>query len=181
MTFTETALRGAFIVDVQPHEDERGFFARTWCVREFEDHGLNPRLVQCSFSSNTRKGTLRGLHYQAAPFAEAKLVRCTKGAIYDVIVDLRPGSPTRGRHVGVELTAANHRALYVPEGFAHGLLTLADDTEVLYQISEFYHPDASTGVRWNDPAFGIDWPARPAVISARDAAYPDFSLGGDTQ
>lgn len=174
MIFTETNLRGAFLVDLERNEDHRGFFARTWCSREFEAHGLNPRLVQCSVSSNARKGTLRGLHYQAAPFAEAKLVRCAVGAIFDVIVDLRHASPTRGQHVGVELTASNHRALYVPEGVAHGFLTLTDGSQVLYQMSEFYHPAAAGGVRWNDPAFGIAWPAAPVAISPRDAAYPDF-------
>jgi dTDP-4-dehydrorhamnose 3,5-epimerase len=174
MVFTATGLAGAFVIDVEPQADERGFFARTWCRREFEGHGLNPLLVQCSVSVNRRKGTLRGLHYQAAPYPEAKLVRCTSGAIYDVIVDLRPGSATRRQSFGVVLSAANHRALYVPEGFAHGLLTLADDSEVLYQMSEFFHLDASRGVRWNDPAFGIEWPETPLIMSPRDASYPDF-------
>jgi len=174
MVFTETGLAGAFLLDVERHGDERGFFARSWCHDEFAAHGLNPRLVQCSISRNRMKGTLRGLHYQSAPCAEAKLIRCTMGAIYDAIVDLRPGSPTRGRYFGAVLTADNHRALYVPEGFAHGFLTLAVDSEVLYQMSEYYHPEAAGGVRWNDPAFGIAWPDRPVVISDRDASYPDF-------
>jgi len=175
MVFTATGLAGAFVVDVEPHADERGFFARTWCRREFEAHGLNPLLVQCSVSVNRRKGTLRGLHYQEAPYSEAKLIRCTSGAIYDVIVDLRPRSATRRQTFGSVLSAANHRALYVPEGFAHGFVTLADDSEVLYQMSEFFHPDASRGVRWNDPAFGIEWPETPLVMSDRDATYPDFT------
>lgn len=174
MVFTETPLTGAFLLDVQPHGDERGFFARSWCHDEFSAHGLNPRLVQCSISRNQLKGTLRGLHYQAAPYAEAKLVRCTMGAIYDVIVDLRPDSPTRCSYFGAVLTADDHRALYVPEGFAHGFLTLADGSEVLYQMSEFYHAEAARGVRWNDPAFGVVWPDFPIVISDRDASYPDF-------
>src|SRR5262245_7378870 len=174
MTFTETGLAGAFVLDINPSEDERGFFARSWCSDEAAARGLESRMVQCSISSNARKGTLRGLHYQVAPFQEAKLVRCTAGAIYDVIVDLRPGSPTRCRYVGVELSAANHRTLYVPKGFAHGFLTLMDESEVFYQISEFYHPDAQRGVRWNDPAFAIAWPAPPAIISPRDATYADF-------
>jgi len=181
MTFTETELPGAFLLDIAPSADERGFFARSWCSDEAAAHGLNPRVVQCSISSNARKGTLRGLHYQAAPFPEAKLVRCIAGAIYDVIVDLRPGSATRGRYVGVELTAANHRALYVPEGFAHGFLTLMDGSEVFYQMSEFYHPETARGVRWNDPAFAIAWPAPPAIISPRDAAYADFAAGEEAR
>lgn len=181
MVFSETDLAGAYVVDIEPHADERGFFARTWCGREFEAHGLNPRLVQCSMSSNRRKGTLRGLHYAVAPYAEAKLVRCTSGAIYDVIVDLRPQSATRRQSFAVVLSAANHRALYVPEGFAHGFLTLADGCEVLYQMSEFYHADAARGVRWNDPAFGIDWPETPVVMSDKDATYPDSADTEDAQ
>jgi dTDP-4-dehydrorhamnose 3,5-epimerase len=180
MVFTETGLPGAFLLDVEPHGDERGFFARSWCHDEFAAHGLNPRLVQCSISRNRLKGTLRGLHYQAAPYAEAKLVRCTMGAIHDVIVDLRPGSPTRCRYFGAVLTADNHRALYVPEGFAHGFLTLAGDSEVLYQMSEYFHPEASRGVRWNDPAFGVAWPGSPIVMSDRDSTYPDFDCRTET-
>src|ERR1043166_6418617 len=174
MIFKELSLGGAFLLDVERRCDERGFFARSWCRDEFTAHGLDARLVQCNISRNRFSGTLRGLHYQAAPHAEVKLVRCTMGAIYDVIVDLRRGSPTCGRHYAAVLTAENHRALYVPEGFAHGFLTLADESEVLYQMSEFYHPDASRGVRWNDPAFGIPWPDVPRIMSARDATYPDF-------
>jgi dTDP-4-dehydrorhamnose 3,5-epimerase len=174
MTFTSIGLPGAFRIDAARHDDERGFFARTWCTREFETHGLNPRVVQTSVSQNRAKGTLRGMHYQAAPHAEAKLVRCTRGSIYDVIVDLRPESSTFKRHFGAVLTAENYTALYVPEGFAHGFLTLEDDSEVLYHISEFYEPAAARGVRWDDPAFGIAWPGEVAVISERDRTYPDF-------
>jgi dTDP-4-dehydrorhamnose 3,5-epimerase len=172
--FQSTKLHGAFVIGLDRHGDERGYFARTWCQREFEEHGLNPKIVQCNLSSNRAKGTLRGMHYQRAPFAEAKLVRCIRGALYDVIVDLRPESPTRLQHFGVELSAGNQRALYVPEGFAHGFLTLEDDTEVYYQMSEFYSADHARGFRWNDPAFGICWPAEVRVISERDSGYPDF-------
>jgi dTDP-4-dehydrorhamnose 3,5-epimerase len=175
MIFTETQLPGAFIIEPQRLEDERGFFARTWCAREFEEHRLSPRLAQCSISFNRRRGTLRGMHYQAAPHAEAKVVRCTRGAIYDVIIDLRPGSPTYTQHVAVTLTAENRAMVYIPEGFAHGLLTLENDTEVLYLISEFYAPEHARGVRYDDPAFGIDWPMQVQVISERDRAYPDFA------
>lgn len=174
MIFMETPLVGAFIIEPERREDERGFFARTWCQREFTAHGLNPRLVQCNISFNKKKGTLRGMHYQAAPYEEAKLVRCTYGAIYDVIVDLRPASPTFKQYFGVTLTAEARNALYIPEGFAHGFLTLADESEIFYQMSEFYAPDYAGGVRWDDPAFGINWPASVQVISERDAAYPDF-------
>jgi dTDP-4-dehydrorhamnose 3,5-epimerase len=164
------------VVEIERMEDDRGFFARTWCQREFEKHGLDSRLVQCNLSYNRSKGTLRGMHYQAPPYAEAKLVRCTAGAVYDVIVDLRPGSKSFRQWVGVELTADNRRALFIPEGLAHGFLTLADQTEVFYQMSEFYTPEGARGVRWNDLAFGIQWPAAVAVISPRDAAYPDFHV-----
>jgi dTDP-4-dehydrorhamnose 3,5-epimerase len=174
MLFNQTRLPGVFEIQLEPHADERGFFARTWCQNEFETHGLNPRLVQCSISFNTRKGTLRGMHYQAQPHAEAKLIRCTRGAIYDVILDLRPSSPAYRSWIGVELTSANRTTIYVPEGCAHGFLTLADETEVLYQMSEFYEASAARGVRWNDPAFGIAWPAKVEVISPRDATYADF-------
>lgn len=174
MIFTETALTGATIVDIERREDERGFFARTWDAREFEARGLNARLVQCSLSFNAQRGTLRGLHYQIEPSEEAKLVRCTRGALCDALVDLRPASPTYARHLSVVLTAENRRMLYVPEGFAHGFLTLEDATEVCYQISEYYTPESQRGVRWNDPAFGIVWPAEVRVISDRDRNYPDF-------
>jgi dTDP-4-dehydrorhamnose 3,5-epimerase len=172
MKFSPTKLSGVWLVDLERHEDERGFFARSWCQSEFERHGLNPRLVQCNVSFNRKRGTLRGMHYQVAPHAEVKLVRCTRGAIYDVAVDLRPESQTYRQWVGVELTAENGRALYIAEGFAHGFQTLADDSEVFYQMSEFFHPDCARGLRWNDPAFGISWPAPNPIISERDQNLP---------
>lgn len=175
MIFVPTALPGAFVIELEKLEDERGFFARTWCAREFEAHGLNPRLVQCNTSFNRRKGTLRGMHWQAAPFEEAKLVRCTAGAIHDVVLDLRPGSPAYLKHLVVELSAADRRMLYVPEGCAHGFQTLADDTEVFYQMTEFHSPEHARGVRWDDPAFGLPWPAVERTMSDRDRGYPDFA------
>lgn len=177
MIFIETELKGAFVIDLQRLEDERGFFARSWCRREFEGNGLNPNLAQCNISYNLKKGTLRGMHYQIKPFEEAKLVRCTRGAIHDVIVDIRPDSSTFMSHIGLLLSADNRRALYVPEGFAHGFLTLQDNTEVFYQMSEFYAPEAARGFRWNDPSFGIKWPSQACVISDRDRTYPDFTKG----
>jgi dTDP-4-dehydrorhamnose 3,5-epimerase len=173
MTFTATPLAGAFVIDPEPIEDERGFFARSFCVEEFRARGLNPRVVQCNVSFNRRRGTVRGLHYQRAPHGEAKLVRCTAGALYDVIVDLRPDSPTMQRHFAIELSARNRRMLYIPEGCAHGFQTLEDGTEVFYQMSAPYTADATAGVRWNDPAFGIEWPLEVTVISERDRSYPD--------
>jgi dTDP-4-dehydrorhamnose 3,5-epimerase len=174
MIFTQTELENAFVIDLEQRGDERGFFARAWDENEFRDHGLNPRLVQCNVSFNHRAGTLRGMHFQHAPHAEAKLVRCTRGAIYDVIVDLRPDSATFKRWIGVELTEENRRMLYVPEGFAHGFQTLADGTETFYQVSEFYAPGAEGGVRYDDPAFGIEWPREVTVISPKDAAWDAF-------
>jgi len=174
MTFHETKLPGVLEIHLEPKSDERGFFARSWCRREFEEHGLNPRLAQCSVSFNARKGTLRGMHYQAAPHPESKLVRCTSGAIYDVVVDLRPQSAAFKQWMGVVLNAQNRHMLYVPEGCAHGFLTLENDTEVFYQISEVFHSELSCGVRWNDPAFRIAWPAGIEMISERDRTYPDF-------
>ena len=174
MLFQSTKLAGVVGIRLEPKCDARGFFARSWCQREFESHGLNPRLAQCNISSNTRKGTLRGIHYQAAPYQEVKLVRCTRGAVYDVVVDLRPDSPTFKEWVAVTLTARKQDMIYVPEGCAHGFLTLEDETEVFYQMSEFYHAEAARGVRWNDPAFQIVWPIEIAVISERDRTYPDF-------
>jgi len=174
MLFTETILKGAYLIEPEKLEDERGFFARSFCVREFEKHGLNPRLVQCNISHNIRKGTLRGMHYQKAPYAEAKLVRCTRGAIYDVIADLRPDSPCFKMNVGIRLDESNRKMLYIPEGFAHGFITLEDDSEVFYQMSEFYSPQHAAGFRWNDPFFRIQWPLEVAVISERDKTYPDF-------
>jgi dTDP-4-dehydrorhamnose 3,5-epimerase len=174
MIFRQTDLAGVIEVEMEPRRDERGFFARSWCEREFRENGLNPKLVQCSISFNERKGTLRGMHYQTPPYPEAKLVRCTKGALYDVALDLRPDSPSYLRSTGAELTAANHRALYIPEGCAHGFLTLEENTEALYQMSESYHPETARGVRWNDPAFGIVWPGVVEMISERDRSFPDF-------
>lgn len=174
MIFTESKLNGAFIIDIRPREDERGFFARSWCEDEFKQHGLNPRLVQCNISFNKKRGTLRGMHYQIAPFAEAKVVRCTMGALYDVIIDLRPDSPTFKQWTSVELTAENRRALYVPEDFAHGFQTLSDNTEVFYQMTEFYHPECARGVRWDDAAFGVEWISQPHIISRQDKEYADF-------
>lgn len=175
MIFVETKIAGAFIVEPARKEDERGFFARTWCREEFAQHELSPLLAQSSISFNVQKGTLRGMHYQLAPFAETKLVRCTMGAVYDVILDLRPKSGTFKKWIAIELTAQNRQAIYIPEGCAHGFLTLTDDTEVLYQISEFYHPECAQGVRWNDPAFNISWPHVPCIISPKDQQYPNFN------
>lgn len=176
MIFKETKLKGAFIIESERIEDERGFFARTFCRKEFEAHGLNANLVQCSVSFNKKKGTLRGMHYQAAPHQEAKLVRCTMGAIYDVMLDLRHESPTFKQWVSVELTDENCRMVYVPEGFAHGFQTLQDRTELTYQISEFYCAEYARGVRWDVPQFGIQWPGSPSILSTKDASYKDFSL-----
>jgi dTDP-4-dehydrorhamnose 3,5-epimerase len=176
MIFTETPLKGAYIIDLQRLEDERGFFARAWCQREFKEYGLNPELAQCNISFNRRTGTLRGMHYQSAPHAETRIVRCTSGAIYDVIVDLRSQSATYKRWFSVELTAENRRMLYIPEGFAHGFITLRDDTEVFYQMTEFYAPEFARGVRWNDPAFGIEWPGEIQVMAEHDRLFPDFQL-----
>ncbi len=175
MRFIETQLPDAFVIEPERLEDERGFFARTWDSREFEAHGLNPGLAQCSISFNKTKGTLRGMHYQVAPHEEAKLVRCTMGAIYDVIVDLRPASPTFRQWIAIELTAPNRKMLYVPEGLAHGFQTLDDSSEVFYQMSEFYHPECARGLRWDDPAFDISWPLPFQIISAQDRSYPDYS------
>ncbi len=174
MRFHKTKLAAVLEIELEPKHDDRGFFARTWCADEFRHSGLNPKLVQCSVSFNIRKGTLRGIHYQAAPHEEAKLVRCTRGAIYDVVVDLRPDSPTYKEWVATSLTASNRRMLYVPEGCGHGFLTLEDESEVFYQMSESYHPEFARGVRWNDPALHISWPARVEVISERDRNYPDL-------
>lgn len=177
MLFTETRLKGAHLIQLEPLEDDRGFFSRTFCREEFERHGLNPCVAQCSLSYNYRKGTLRGLHYQVAPRQEAKLVRCTAGSIFDVIVDLRPASLTYCQWFGVELGSQQRRVMvYVPEGFAHGFQTLEDDTEILYQISELYSPDDARGVRWDDPAFAIQWPEEPRVMSERDKSFPDYEV-----
>lgn len=174
MIFTETKLKGAFIVDPEVKNDDRGAFFRTWCKQEFEAHGINAELVQCSGVFNRKKGTLRGMHWQAAPRPEAKLVRVISGAVYDVVADLRLESATYRQWVAVKLDSGNRRMLFVPEGFAHGYVTLADDTELFYQMSEFYSPECARGFRWNDPAFVIDWPDEVRVISERDLKFPDF-------
>jgi dTDP-4-dehydrorhamnose 3,5-epimerase len=172
MKFTELPIPGAYLIEMEPISDERGFFARSWCKREFEQRQLTADLAQCSVSFNAKKGTLRGLHFQAKPFQEAKLVRCTQGAVYDVIVDLRPDSNTYLDWYAAELSAGNRRSLYIPFDVAHGFQTLADDTEVFYQMSEFYHPESARGVRWDDPAIGVNWPLASPIISAQDASYP---------
>lgn len=181
MIFKETKLKGAYIIELELLEDERGFFARSYCKKEFEEQGINFDIVQCNVSHNKKKGTLRGMHYQIAPYEEAKLISCTRGAIYDVIVDLRPASPTYCQWLAVELTAhsspltAHFKMFYIPKGFAHGFQTLEDDTVVFYQMSEFYYPECAKGVRWNDPAFGIDWSeVSKRVILDKDQSYLDF-------
>ena len=174
MIFNETKLKGVFIIEPERIEDERGFFARAFCRKEFLTHGLDFKIVQCSISHNKLKGTLRGMHYQVAPKAESKIVRCTKGAIYDVVIDLRPDSPTYCQWISVELTSDNRRMIYVPEGFAHGFQTLENDTEVFYQMNEVYAPECAKGVRWDDPAFGIKWPIFKKIISNKDCKYPEF-------
>lgn len=173
MRFLESRLAGVWIVEPELHTDARGSFARIWCAREFGERGLETGIAQCALSVNRRRGTLRGLHYQAPPWEETKLVRCVRGALWDVVVDLRPGSPTYLRHRGVELTAENRRALYVPAGCAHGFQTLEDDTEVLYQLSTPYVPEAARGLRWDDPGLAIRWPLEPTVLSDRDRSFPD--------
>ena len=186
MLFIETRLKGAYIIEPERLEDERGFFARTFCRKEFESHGLNTNFVQCNISYNKKGGTLRGMHYQATPYEEVKLVSCISGAIYDVIIDLRIDSPTYCQWIAVTLCGFNfsthslihpstHQLLYIPEGFAHGFLTLTDNTEVFYQISEFYMPEYARGIRWNDPAFNISWPIEVTVLSEKDKKYDDFT------
>jgi dTDP-4-dehydrorhamnose 3,5-epimerase len=174
MLFTALALPGTFVVRPERLDDTRGHFARTYCRDEFKTHGLAGDFVQCSTSFNVRRGTLRGMHFQRAPHEETKLVRCTRGAVLDVILDLRPDSPSFCQWVALELTADNGYAAYIPGGFAHGFQTLVDKAEVLYQMTERYHPASAAGVRWDDPAFGIDWPIRPPVLSSKDANYEDF-------
>ncbi|MEO6599634.1 MAG: dTDP-4-dehydrorhamnose 3,5-epimerase [Polyangiaceae bacterium] len=176
MRFVESELPGAYLIDLEPHIDERGFFARSYCAREFAEHGLPENFPQCNLSRNRRKGTLRGMHYDAPPSAESKLVRCVSGAVYDVIIDLRPESATRLKWTGAELSAANGRALFVPAGFAHGFLTLSDDCDVFYQMGDYFRAGAGRGLRWNDPTFGVVWPSAPLIMSERDASYPDFEL-----
>jgi dTDP-4-dehydrorhamnose 3,5-epimerase len=175
MIFKETMLGGAFVIDLERREDERGFFARSFCRREFEVHGIDPHIAQCNVSFNAKAGTLRGMHWQAPPFEEAKLVRCTRGAAYDVIIDLRSDSKTYKEWVGVALTAENRTMLYVPQGFAHGFVTRCDHTEIFYQMSQFYVPEAARGARYDDPAFHIRWPEKIREISDRDRKYPDFT------
>jgi len=172
LIFEPTRIAGVVIVQPERRADERGFFARTWCREEFEAHGLNPRLVQCNVSFNHRRGTVRGMHWQRDPHGECKLVRCTAGAILDVVVDLRPGSVTYRQSIAVELSAENRHALYIPEGLAHGFQTLTDSVEVLYQMSTDHHPESATGARWNDPAIQVAWPLPISVISARDESWP---------
>jgi dTDP-4-dehydrorhamnose 3,5-epimerase len=174
MIFNATEIPGVSTVELEKRADDRGFFARGWCAHEFGDHGLPNRIAQMNISFNRRKHTLRGFHYQVAPYQEDKLLRCIRGAVHDVVVDLRPESPTFLRHIALELSAANYRMLLVPMGCANAFLTLADDTEVTYLVSEFYTPAAERGVRWDDPAFAISWPAEPAVISDKDRSWPDF-------
>lgn len=174
MKFIESKLKGAFIIEPDLLRDDRGFFARSWCRREGEAHGLYPDWLQCNISFNEKKGTLRGMHWQAAPCDEIKLVRCSRGAVYDVIIDLRSDSSTFMQWVGAELSADNYRMMYVPKGFAHGFLTLQDRSEVFYQMSEFYAPELARGARWNDPAFAIEWPIEVGVITEKDRSYSDF-------
>ena len=172
LIFTPTTLTGLWLIDLERRPDPRGYFARSFCTKEFADHGIVAPFVQCNLSYNTNRGTLRGMHWQAEPYPEGKLVRCTRGAIFDVAVDIRDDSPTRHQWVGVELSAENGRALYIPGGFAHGFQTLSDDTEVFYQMTESYHGDLARGARWDDPAFGIDWPVASPILSDRDLCHP---------
>lgn len=167
-------LDGAFIVEIEPREDHRGYYAQTFSAREFEARGLAGSFVEGGISHNARRGTIRGMHMQLGPYAQAKLIRCTRGAIYDVIIDLRDGSPTLGQWVAVDLSPSEMKLLYVPEGFAHGFQTVEDDAEVTYQLSDYHNPEAEFGVRWNDPAFNISWPIADVVISARDQSFDDF-------
>jgi dTDP-4-dehydrorhamnose 3,5-epimerase len=177
MRFTETSLKGAFIIDLEPVSDERGMFARAWCQREFEAHGLKVTWVQNNVSLNYKKGTIRGMHYQAPPDEEVKLVRCTKGSVYDVIVDLRSDSPTFCQYAGVILSAENRRALYIPHGFAHGFQTLSDDSELFYHMSAFYQVNSARGFRWDDSAVDIRWPESLTVISDKDRSWPPLERG----
>jgi dTDP-4-dehydrorhamnose 3,5-epimerase len=175
MKFTETPLKGAHVIELEKRGDDRGWFARFFCEREYQQHDLNHRIVQANTSFSKIKGTLRGMHFQLAPKAEDKIIRCLRGALYDVIIDLRPGSPTFLKHFAIELTAENRTMLYVPKGFAHGFITLAADTEPFYMVTEYYSPELERGVRYNDPAFGIRWPLEPVVISDKDRNFPDFN------
>ncbi len=174
MVYTETPIKGAYLIDLEKHGDDRGFFARAFCEKEFAAHRLATRFVQVNDSFSARKGTLRGMHYQLAPRAETKVVRCIRGALYDVILDLRGGSPTFGQSFGAELTSENRRMMYVPRGFAHGFITLADDTETIYLVDEYHAPEHERGVRWDDPKFDIRWPMPPVVLSDKDKSHRDF-------
>lgn len=176
MIFNETKLNGAFVMEIEKLEDERGFFGRSWCINEMKAHGLNTNIYQANVSFNKVKGTLRGMHYQVAPFQEAKLVRCTRGSIYDVIIDLRKDSPTYKQWIGVELTQENFKMLYIPEDFAHGFITLEDNCEISYLMSELYVPGAGATIRWNDPLFNIKWPNEPTVFSEKDKSQPDYKI-----
>lgn len=174
MIFTETKLKGAYAIDLERVTDERGFFARCWCAKEFSSHGLSPAIVQVNIGHSAKKGTIRGMHFQTAPYAEVKVVHCSRGALYDVIIDLRDGSPTKGQWIAVELTADNGRMVYVPEGFAHGYQTLEDETDLVYQTSQLYAKEAARGVRYNDPKVGITWPLPVSNISSGDKNWPDY-------
>jgi len=174
MIFNKTDFKGVFIIEIEKQTDERGFFARTWDMKKFEENDLNSKLVQCNVSFNKEKGILRGMHYQIAPYEEAKLIRCTRGKIFDVIIDLRPESNTFKQWFGVEISDENYKMLYVPEGFAHGFQTLEDNTEVFYQMSETFMPDYARGIRYNDSIFDIKWPITPPIISEKDRIYPSF-------
>jgi len=177
LIFKESKLKDAFIIEIEKMEDHRGFFSRTWCKKEFEEHGLKSEMVQSNIALSKKRGTLRGLHYQMAPFEEDKLVRCIKGSIYDVIIDLRPDYPTYKHWLGVELDGESYKMLYVPGGFAHGYLTLTDYTEVFYQVSQFYFPDSEKGIRYDDPTFNIAWPVIDnLIISDKDRSFPNYSL-----
>lgn len=180
MIFHETKLKGAFIIDIKKIEDERGFFGRSWCKKEFDAHGLNSNAVQANVSFNKKKGTLRGMHYQEAPYSETKTIRCTSGAIYDVIIDIRPDSETYMDWTGVELTEERFRMLYIPEGFAHGFITLKGHTSVHYMVTAFYTPGAERGIRYDDPAFNINWPVNPAIISEKDQNHKPFIVQTQT-
>jgi dTDP-4-dehydrorhamnose 3,5-epimerase len=174
MIFTETSLKGSYIIEPERLEDERGFFARTFCRKEFATYGLNPNFVQCNISYNRKKGIIRGMHFQAKPYEEVKIVRVTRGIIYDVILDLRTKAPTFKQWIAIELSEENRKMVYIPEGLAHGFQTLQDETEVFYQMSEFYFPESARGIRWNDPSFKIEWPIQEQIISTKDSLYSDF-------
>ncbi len=176
MIFTETKLKGAFIIEIQKLEDERGFFGRAWCQKEFEAHGLNPNMCQINTSYTKKKGTIRGLHYQIDPYQEAKFIRCTRGRIFDIMIDLRPDSPTFMQWIGNELSSDGYKMVYVPENFAHGILSLEDNSEVYYPVTQFYTPGAERGIRWNDPAFDIKWPIEVEIVSEKDNSHPDFDI-----